>query len=46
MKKEYTNPELTITSFEQEDIIAVSGLKVDSAQTSFSNSVNFSDIDF
>ena len=46
MKKEYTNPEITVTSFTQEDIIAASGLNTTGVQSSFDKSINFSEINF
>lgn len=46
MKKEYTNPEITITSFMQEDVITQSGLMTSSMQESFDKSIDFGAIDF
>ncbi len=43
MKKEYTNPELIVTSIKSEDIITLSSKNIN--QTTF-NKKNFSEIQF
>ena len=46
MKKEYAKPEVLITSYSQEDIITVSGIKTDTTQSTFDKAIAFNSIDF
>ena len=46
MKKTYSNPVLTVTSFTNEDIITVSGLNKEATQSNFDTTIKLGDVEF
>ncbi len=46
MKREYSSPEMTITSYTQEDIITASGIATNAVQTNFDKKITYGNINF